>query len=167
MEQLDLALLILRLALGVTIAAHGINKIKGGLAGTGQWFESMGMRPGRIHGPLAAITEIGAGAMIATGLLLPLACAAVLSLMVVAIWVAHRKNGFFIFNKDGGWEYCAFLAAAAVSLGILGAGRWSLDCWFDIHITGWNRSLITVGVGLVSAGALLAACYRTPPAKPT
>ena len=49
MDEYNLALLIIRVALGLTMAAHGYNKFfKGGkIAGTAAWFDSMGMRPGR------------------------------------------------------------------------------------------------------------------------
>ena len=62
----NLAFLVLRLALGLMIIVHGYNKIfKGGkLAGTGRWFESMGMRPGRVHARLAAFSEVGSGLLL-------------------------------------------------------------------------------------------------------
>ena len=48
--EIDLALTILRVSLGLTLAAHGYNKFfKGGkIEGTGRWFDSMGMRPGTV-----------------------------------------------------------------------------------------------------------------------
>jgi len=59
----DWALLLLRVTVGVTLAAHGYNKFFGGgrIAGTARWFESIGMRPGRRHAILAASGEIAAG----------------------------------------------------------------------------------------------------------
>ncbi|MYK74159.1 MAG: DoxX family protein, partial [Acidimicrobiaceae bacterium] len=55
--------MILRAGLGMMIFVHGYNKaFRGGrLAGTGRWFESMGMRPGKVHATLAAGTEMGVG----------------------------------------------------------------------------------------------------------
>ena len=54
-EHVDAGLLVLRLALGLTLAVHGYNKFFGGgrLPGTAAWFESMGVRPGfpnAVHG---------------------------------------------------------------------------------------------------------------------
>ena len=51
MEEVDAALLLFRVVLGVTIAAHGWAKIfQGGqLEGTAAWFDSMGMSPGALH----------------------------------------------------------------------------------------------------------------------
>ena len=82
---------------------------------------------------LAASTEILGGLLLIVGLAVPTAAGAVASTMVVAIVVAHRSNGFFIFNEGQGWEYCAILAAACLALGTLGGGRVSLD-----HALGWE-----------------------------
>ena len=67
----NLALLILRVVVGLTLAAHGWNKFTGGgkIPGTGRWFDSIGMRPGRLNAYLAASTEMGAGVLLALGLL--------------------------------------------------------------------------------------------------
>ena len=61
--QIDLGLLLLRVAVGATMAVHGWNHIFGGgkIAGTAGWFESLGMRPGKLHAWLASITEVAAG----------------------------------------------------------------------------------------------------------
>ena len=74
-DELSLGLLVLRVGVGLTLAAHGYAKyFKGGrIAGTAGWFDSMGMRPGRFHAILAASTEIGAGLLFAAGLVTPLA----------------------------------------------------------------------------------------------
>ena len=70
---IDSGLLILRVVLGLTMAAHGYNKFfgKGGLAGTAGWFDSMGMKPGMFHARIAATTEMSAGLGLAAGLLTP------------------------------------------------------------------------------------------------
>jgi putative oxidoreductase len=54
----DTGLLILRVCLGVTLAAHGFNKFFGGgrIPGTARWFESIGMKPGMLHARIAATT---------------------------------------------------------------------------------------------------------------
>ena len=100
----NLALLILRVVVGLTLAAHGWNKFTGGgkIPGTGRWFDSIGMRPGRLNAYLAASTEMGAGVLLALGLLHPLAAAGVIGVMTVAGWTSHRTNGFFIIKE--GWE---------------------------------------------------------------
>jgi putative oxidoreductase len=155
-NAVNLALLILRVTLGLTIAAHGYNKFFGGgkIAGTAGWFDSIGVRPGKLNALMAATTEIGTGLLLVAGFLTPLAAAGLCSLMVVAIVTVHRKNGFFIFNPGAGIEYCLILAVTAIALGGLGAGNWSLD-----HATKiWNVSAAT-GLGIAAivgvGGALL------------
>ncbi len=165
MTQVNLALLTLRLALGITMSLHGYNKIKGGISNTAKWFGSIGMRPPLVQAWAAAITEIAGGLLFAAGLMMPLAAAAMIGLMVVAYMVAHRKNGFFIFRPNQGWEYVFMLGIVALGVGMIGAGRYSLDRALGIHWNGWTGTLITVVAGIVPAIAMLAACYR-PPAPP-
>jgi putative oxidoreductase len=160
----DVGLLILRLVLGVTLAAHGYNKFFGGgrIPGTARWFESIGMRPGKFHATVAASTEMSAGLGLAAGLLTPIPAAGFVSLMLVAAWTVHRANGFFIVKE--GWEYNLVLAVSAVVVATLGAGRLSLDWvifgknWFD----GWPGLLISVVLGLAGAIGQLVIFYRPP-----
>ena len=104
-DGLTLGLVILRVAVGVIMLAHGINHIfRGGkIQGTAGWFESLGMKPGILHAWLASLTEVGAGAMLVLGLLTPLAAAGVVGTMTVALITNHIKNGFFIF-RPGPWR---------------------------------------------------------------
>src|SRR6476619_6375631 len=124
---IDTGLLILRVVLGLTMAAHGYNKFfgKGGLKGTAGWFDSIGMKPGMFHARAAATTEMAAGLGLAVGLLTPIPAAGFVALMFVAAWTVHRANGFFIVKE--GWEYNLILAVSAVALAGTGAGRYSLD----------------------------------------
>lgn len=159
-DQLNLALLVLRVFFGVGLAAHGYNKVfgGGGLAGTGRWFGSIGMKWPSLQARMAAGTEIGAGLLFAAGLLTPLAAAGMIALMVVAGWVVHRPNGFFIVKE--GWEYVASIALVAWSVATIGPGRFSLDNAFDIESSGWTGALVAGVVGVGAAVAQLAVCYR-------
>ena len=87
MNSVNIAALVLRLAVGGTMIAHGWNHAFGGgkLPGTARWFESIGIRPGRVHALAATVTELGAGALLLLGLLTPLAAAGVVGTMVVAL----------------------------------------------------------------------------------
>ena len=164
MDEYNTALLILRVALGLTMAAHGYGKFFSGgrIDGTAGWFDGMGMRPGRFHALLAASTEVGAGLMLALGLLTPLAGAAFVGLMLVAGYTVHRPNGFFIVRD--GWEYNFILATAAVCVSMLGPGEWSIDHALDIvdDLNGWTGQAISLGGGLVGGIGLLAVFYRPP-----
>ena len=165
MEVGDWALLLLRVVVGLTLAAHGYNKFFGGgrIAGTGRWFESIGMRPGRRHAVLAAAGEIGAGLALAAGFLTAPAAAGFVGLMAVAFWVAHRGKGFFVMND--GWEYTAVLATAAAAIAMAGPGDLSVDGVIGIAdvLDGWAGLAISAGGGLVAAALLLAVFYRPPP----
>ncbi len=165
-DAVDLALLIFRCGVGAVMLAHGINHVFGGgkIAGTGRWFASMGMRPGWFHAWLASVTEIGAGALLVLGLLVPLAAAGVIGVMVVAGIINHRKNGFFIFRPGEGWEYVMTLALAAIALGTIGGGRWSLDEALDIRddLIGTTGLLITL-LGVVGAAVTLGVFWRPNP----
>ncbi|NCY16098.1 MAG: DoxX family protein [Actinobacteria bacterium] len=160
---LDLGLTILRVVVGVTLAMHGLNKIFGGgkIPGTAGWFESMGVRPGLLNAWMAALTEIGSGALLALGLLTPLAAGGMLAIMVVAGITAHRGNGFFIFNAGGGYEYVLVLGAVALCLGATGAGKWSLDSVLGLELYGITPGfVITAIAGFGGAALQLAAFWR-------
>jgi putative oxidoreductase len=161
-DQIDLALLVVRVCFGVGLAYHGYNKVfgGGGLAGTAGWFGSIGMKWPAAQARLSAGTEIGAGILFAAGLFTPFAAAGMIGLMAVAGWVVHRKNGFFIVKE--GWEYVAAIALVAWAVATIGPGSYSLDNAFDIEWTGWTGSLIAALIGVGSAVAQLAICYRPP-----
>ncbi len=167
---LDVGVLILRVCLGLTMAAHGYNKFfgKGGLSGTAGWFDSMGMKPGMFHARVAATTEMAAGLGLAVGLLTPIPAAGFVALMLVAAWTVHKDNGFFIVKE--GWEYNLVLAAAAVGVATIGAGRISLDYLLfsgtDIYqlLHGWWGLVIAAVLGLAGGIGQLVIFYR-PPAK--
>ena len=163
LHAVDLAQAVLRVALGVVFIAHGYNHVFGGgkIAGTARWFESLGMRPGRLHAWTASLTELGAGGLLLLGLLTPLACAGVVGTMVVAWITNHLRNGFFIFRPGEGYEYVMTLTLAALALAGLGGGEWSLDNALDVFQPGgWLGLGIAAVAGAGGAAALLAAFWR-------
>jgi putative oxidoreductase len=169
-SAMDFGLLLLRVTLGLTMAAHGYNKFFGGgrIPGTAGWFDSIGMKPGLFHARVAASTEIAAGLGLALGLLTPVPAAGFVALMLVAAWTVHRANGFFIVKE--GWEYNLVLAVAALAVAATGAGRYSLDHLLfsgtavgDL-LYGWWGLLIAAGLGLAGGIGQLVIFYR-PPAK--
>jgi putative oxidoreductase len=164
LDSLNLALLVLRVGAGAVMLAHGINHIFGGgkIAGTGRWFESLGMKPGVVHAWFASLAEIVGGAFLVLGLLTPFGGAAVIGVMLVALITNHRGNGFFIFRPGEGWEYVMTLALLGFGIAVLGAGDWSLDHAFDIDddLGGTTGLLIALVAGVGGAAALLAAAWR-------
>jgi putative oxidoreductase len=159
--DIDFGALVIRVALGAMLVAHGGNKVwgPGGLAGTAAWFEALGLRPAAVHARIAACAELAAGCALVAGLLTPLACAVTVGLMVVAALTDHRGKGFFVFK--GGWEYVGLVGAVAVALAAFGPGGWSLDRAFalDRWAGAWSAAVVGVAGG-VSALGLLVACYR-------
>lgn len=164
MSVTDVALLLVRIVLGGTMIAHGVNHWLGGgkIAGTAGWFGGLGLRRPILQAWLSVLTEIAAGALLILGLLTSFAAAAVISVMLVAGLLAHRTNGFFVFKE--GYEYVLVLGVVALALGILGPGWLSLDHAGGITITGWAGGGVALILGVVATGGLLAAFYRPQPA---
>jgi putative oxidoreductase len=162
MNELDTAALILRLALGVVLLAHGWNHGfgPGGLKGTAGWFESIGLRPARVHAAISSYLELAAGAALVVGLLVPLAAAAGIGVMTVAFVTVHRRNGFFIFREGEGYEYVATVAFALTALAVLGGGELSLDHALGLGLSGVGIGLAAAAAGILGAAAMLATSWR-------
>jgi len=170
-DAIDLALLLLRVGVGIVMLAHGIRHIFGGgkIGGTARWFGSMGMRAPMLQAWLASLTEIGAGVLLVLGLFTPLGGAGVVGTMAVA-WIAnHFKNGFYIFNKGEGYEYVMTLLLCGVVLGTVGPGSWSLDDALEINddLIGTTGLLLSLVAGGVGALLLLAIFWRPVKAPAT
>lgn len=165
---INVMILAVRLFLGLMIFSHGYNKVfRGGkIAGTARWFESVGMKPGKLNAFAAASTEMGVGVLLSTGFLTALGAAGLISVMSVAIVTVHRKNGWFIFNKGEGIEYCLGVIFMALVPGTLGAGEYSLDhVWHVLNWSATTKLVFVVALGLGGALAQLAAFYRPPKAS--
>jgi len=161
-EGVDLGLLVLRVVVGGLFFAHGAQKLFGwfgghGLEGTGGFFESLGYRPGKPHASLAGLSEAGGGLLLVLGFLTPLACAAIIGVMINAIMAVHAPKG--MWNTDGGMEYPLVLAAAAAGLAFTGAGTASVDGAFGWHLGGvWGFAALALGI----LGGLVLVSMRRP-----
>jgi putative oxidoreductase len=160
MSAVDLALLIVRVAVGVIMVAHGLNHWRGGgkIAGTAGWFSSLGLRYGVLQAWTSVLVEIGSGVLLVLGLITPVAAAAVVSVMLVAGLLYHRDKGFFIFKE--GYEYVLLVGLVALALGALGPGRVSIDHAAGIEMTGWTGLVVDLVVGVVATAGLLVATWR-------
>jgi putative oxidoreductase len=165
-DSLNFVLLAARLALGVMIFLHGVNHLLRTIRGQGvaEWFESLGVRPGKVHAWSVTITELAVAEMLITGLLTPLAYAGLGALMIVAWLTAHRTNGFFIFNAGQGWEYVGVVTVLSIVLGTLSPGEWSLDHALDLEFpfNPGDSLIITAAVAILGAGAFLVLFWRPP-----
>lgn len=161
MEAQDLGLLIIRIAVGAVMIAHGINHGRK-LDSTAEWFESIGFRRAGLQAFLSAAGEIAIGSALIFGFLTTFAAAGLVATMLVAGISNHRNAGFFAFNRPvEGWEYVMTLGVIGLSLATMGAGAWSIDAAIGLDLSGWPGFVI--GVAGVGAGATqLAAFWRAP-----
>lgn len=155
---MDLGLLVLRLVIGMTLAAHGSQKLLGwfggfGIAGTGAFLEQLGFRPGRLHAALAGLAETAGGLLLAAGLLTPLAASAIVGVMLVAAGSVHWGKGFFL--QSGGFEYTLVLAAGALAVAFTGPGAISLDRSLGISWSGSSWGLAALALGFIGGAAEL------------
>ena len=146
-------LLILRLVIGLLLAAHGAQKLFGwfggyGIAGTGGWLESIGFKPGKAMAVVTGLAELAGGLALAVGLLTPLAAAVVIGTMAVAAWT-HAAAGLWASN--GGYELPLIIGAAAAALAFTGAGDFSLDNALGLTF-GTGYAVAALALGLVAAG---------------
>ena len=162
-----IGLLILRLVVGLTLAAHGAQKLFGwfggyGMSATGGLLEQLGFVPGRRNALFAGLAELGGGLLLALGLATPVAAALIVAVMTVAAVSAHLNQGFF--NHNQGYEYTLILAIAAVSLAFTGPGPLSLDARLGVHDAGsvWGLAALVLGV---VAGAIRLARRQVPAAQ--
>lgn len=127
--QNGLGATVLRIPVGIVLAAHGSQKLFGwlggyGLEGTGQWMASQGFEPGYLMALLAGSAEFFGGIALILGLLTRPAALAAAITMLVAMTV-HLDNGLFV--SKGGYEFALTLFAATLSLVFQGGGTFSID----------------------------------------
>jgi putative oxidoreductase len=163
---MDLGRLLLRLTIGGTFFVHGTQKLFrwfGGYGpdGTGQFFESLGLRPGRRNAIAAGSTETGCGILVALGLATPLAAAGLSAVMITALRTAIWNEGF----KPATGEHEVLLAVGALALTDSGPGALSLDSALGLERSGPGWMLAALGAG--AAGSALAISRgRRQPAAP-
>lgn len=170
-DAVSAGLLILRIGLGIVFLAHGIKHVLS-RAKTTAWFAWLGFRAPGMQWFASTMTEIGAGALMALGLLTAPAAAGMIGVMFVAFWTVHRPAGFFItaFMREGvdveGYEYVLTLAIAALALAVSGPGSFALDGHITIGdvtiasmLDGWAGFAVAL-IGVVGGVALLATFWR-------
>jgi len=123
--------LILRLALGTMFVAHAALKYYVfTLPGTAQFFQGLGLPEALAYFTFWA--ELVGGVLILAGLYGRWVSAALIPLLIGATW-AHAGNGWVFSAPNGGWEYPAFLTAAAAAHVLIGDGAYALGNLFRAH----------------------------------
>lgn len=124
-RRTDVALLILRVVVGIVFVAHGAQKLfVWGHAGTAGAFAQMGLPMPAVAAFYATWVELLGGIALIPGIVTRIAAVLLAIDMLGAIVFVHMKNGFFLPN---GAEHALTLLAAAVALAIGGPGAWALD----------------------------------------
>lgn len=126
----SIANIMLRVPVGIILAAHGSQKLFAwfggyGLEGTGQWMESIGLAPGFLMALLAGSAEFFGGIALLLGFLTRPAAIVSAFTMIIAIFSVHFSNGLFMSNN--GYEFALTLLAVNVALAIQGGGKYSVD----------------------------------------
>ncbi|WP_374935884.1 DoxX family protein [Streptomyces sp. SM14] len=153
---LDLGLLLLRLGIGLTMAAHGAQKLfgwfdGGGLDGTGEFFTFLGYPAGDTMALVAGLAETLGGLGLALGALTPLAGAAVVGTLINAIFSAHADDPFL-----GGYELPLVLAVGAAALALTGPGRYAVDRFLPLP-TALREHRLVHGLGALALAVVAAA----------
>jgi putative oxidoreductase len=163
-------LLLIRLVLGLSLAAHGTQKLFGwfggdGVRGTTVSFDLLRFRAPLLMALAAGTAEVGGGLLFAAGLATPIAALALAVVMVNAIATTHWGNGFW--SSRGGFEYNLAILAVAIGFAATGPGRFSLD-----RLIGWDGDISGLwwGVGVPAVAAAVSAATlvvgRVPSQRP-
>lgn len=152
-----------RSVLGGYLAVHGAQKLFGafggyGLEGTGGFFESIGLTPGREMAGLAGAAEFGGGILTATGIADPLGPVTIAGTMAVAA-MTHRQAG--PLAADGGFELPLTDLAFAVLAATTSASALRLGPRLP------NRLAVLAAVGVTFGAAAAIAKLLTATTDPT
>ena len=158
-----LGLLILRVVLGLTLAAHGSQKVFGWFGGSGMagWtglVQKLRMRPALAWAWVAALSELAGGLLVALGFLFPLGSLMIFGAMLVAIALVHWPNGFW--NTKRGYEFNLLIIAAGAALALTGPGAYSLDQILRTHLP--EPLTLIAGSIAVGAGVVVSLATRAP-----
>jgi len=159
-------LLILRLVILVIMSFHGTQKLfgwwdGGGLDRAEKFFASQGFRPPRLMAAVAGGTEVTGALLVGAGLLTVLGVA-MLTGVLTNVTAIHLRNG--LDSRKHGFELELMILAGVVTVGVSGAGQWSLDQWLAVPGRSWF-GLVAIAIGLVAGLVISATRDRAPAAS--
>jgi len=125
----NMGLLVIRVVFGLSFVGFGVQTLFGrlggdGIDGTAAFYESVGLKPGRPLAYLAGLGELFGGLCFALGLFTPVAGLTLAVMMVVAIVTVNGKKPYW---SSEAYQYSIAIIAAAVGIGLIGPGDYSLD----------------------------------------
>lgn len=164
--MIDFGLLLLRIFVGLLVAAHGSQKLFGwfggpGLVGTRKMVQSLDLHPSAFWAWVTALNEFVGGILTVLGLLMPLGPLMIFANMLVAINRVHGAKGFW--NTQGGYEFPLLLLVNAVVLGFMGAGIYSIDEL--IRFAAPEPATMIIGMFVVLVGFLGSLLTRRAPSN--
>ena len=167
---MKLGFALVRIILGALFVGHGAQKVFGkfggfGPDGTGQFFESLGLRPGKEMAIGAGASEMAGGGLLALGLFTPVASTLLTGVMSTALWTVHREKGPWI--SDGGYEYVLANIATLFVVTEAGPGGLSLDAARGREQWGAAWALAALGAGVGGTYAVLKFADGQPQGAPS
>ena len=173
---MNIALLVIRIVVGLLMAGHGAQKLFGwfgghGVQGTAGWLESMGMKPGKPWALLAGASEFGGGLLTLLGFLNPLGPLGSIGAMGMAAAKVHMGKPIWV--TSGGAELPVTNIAIALALGIAGPGKFSVDCAMGVKlprrlvlIPGLALAAASIAYGVISSNKVQQAAQAAQQAEP-
>lgn len=163
MMDTDVAVLVLRVVIGLLFAGHGVQKLFGWLGGAGLSETNaatarLGFHPPAVWGGLNTVAEFGGGLLVLLGFLGPLGPVAIIADMVMAVVTVHWAKP--IWASQSGAELPLVYIASAATILLAGPGVYSLDRAFGLLFPTWVTlalivlSAIGVALGLISRTSL-------------
>jgi putative oxidoreductase len=164
-----LGLLILRVVVGLIVAAHGFQKLFGWWGGPGMsgWVGAMNrmrIRPAVPWAWMSVLAEVFGGLGLAVGLLTPLPSLAIAASMLVAIALVHWPRGFW--STKGGYEFNLSILAGITAIALAGPGAYSLDALLHIQLPEPVTLIVGTVITLAGVGVALGTRGPQPVAEP-
>ena len=117
--------LVLRIVVGIIFAIHGWQKISGGMDGVAGFLGSLSVPLPLFFAYVVTYVEFLGGIALILGIATRVAAQLLAINMVVALFLVHIPNGFFV--SKGGYEFVLVLLAASVALSLTGPGAFAAD----------------------------------------